>query len=119
MTTTTDEGRREIEALLPWHAVGTLCPREAHRVDAALASDAELARQFVLVREELAGSIHLNETLGAPGACAMERFLAEIEPEGRTARRRSSFNLAWIAKKLSQFRPRMLVWLSRKRNSRR
>ena len=36
---------REIEALLPWHAAGTLSPRDANRVEQALAGDRELARQ--------------------------------------------------------------------------
>ena len=35
--------RQEIEALLPWHAAGTLSPREARRVEDALARDASLA----------------------------------------------------------------------------
>ena len=62
--------RQEIEALLPWHAAGTLSRRDADRVEQALASDRELARRYDLVREELAETIHLNETLGAPPASA-------------------------------------------------
>jgi hypothetical protein len=44
----------EIEALLPWHAAGTLSPRDAHRVEQALAGDPELARRYDLVRQEFA-----------------------------------------------------------------
>ena len=69
---------QEIEALLPWHAAGTLSPRDANRVEQALAVDRELARQYDLVREELIETIHLNETLGAPSARAMERLFAAI-----------------------------------------
>jgi anti-sigma-K factor RskA len=78
MATTIDDDRREIEALLPWHATGVLSGPEAERVDAALATDAELAQQSVAVREELAQTIHLNETLGIPSARAIERLLAKI-----------------------------------------
>ena len=58
--------RQDIEALLPWHAAGTLSRRDSDRVEQALASDRELARRYELVREELNETIHLNETLGAP-----------------------------------------------------
>jgi hypothetical protein len=71
-------GRHEIEELLPWHATGTLSRRDADRVEQALAGDRELARRYELVRQELAETIHLNETLGAPSARAMEKLSAAI-----------------------------------------
>jgi hypothetical protein len=74
-------GRHEIEELLPWHAAGTLSRRDAHRVEQALAGDRELARRYELVRQELAETIHLNETLGAPSARAMEKLFAAIDAE--------------------------------------
>jgi hypothetical protein len=111
MTTTTENERRDIESLLPWHAAGTLSRRDAQRVEAALAHDQDLARQFALVREELGETIHLNETLGAPSARAMDRLLAGIEAEGSTARKRRSFDLAaFIAERLALFTPRTLAW---------
>ena len=64
MNTTNDSERGDIEDLLPWHAAGTLDYREAQSVEAALASDPELARRYELVREELAQTIHLNEFSG-------------------------------------------------------
>jgi hypothetical protein len=73
--------RHEIEALLPWHAAGTLSRRDADRVERALAGDRELARRYDLVREELAETIHLNETLGAPSARCMEKLFAAIDAE--------------------------------------
>jgi hypothetical protein len=79
---------REIEALLPWHAAGTLSPRDANRVEQALAGDRELARQYDLVCEELVETIHLNETLGAPSARAMERLFAAIVGPSPAHRRR-------------------------------
>src|SRR5919106_6916901 len=85
--------REDIEALLPWHAAGTLSRRDAERVEQALASDRELARRYDLVREELNETIHLNETLGAPSARAMERLFAAIEAEA-PAPRKSTFDLA-------------------------
>ena len=68
MMTRNQTEREEIEALLPWHAAGTLSRRDAQRVETALEEDRDLARQFDLVREELGETIHLNETLGAPSA---------------------------------------------------
>ncbi|HXW24281.1 MAG TPA: hypothetical protein VEK73_06010, partial [Xanthobacteraceae bacterium] len=111
MTTTNENERRDIEALLPWHAAGTLSRRDAQRVEAALEHDEELARQFALVREELGETIHLNETLGAPSARAMERLLAGIEAEGAPARKRRSFDIAaFVAERLTLFSPRTLAW---------
>ena len=85
--------RHEIEALLPWHAAGTLSRRDADRVEQALAGDRELARQYDLVREELVETIHLNETL-EPSARAMERLFAAIDAEEtRAPRHRRWFDL--------------------------
>jgi len=81
-------GRHEIEKLLPWHAAGTLSRRDADRIERALAGDRELARRYELVRQELAETIHLNETLGAPSARAMEKLFAAIDAEEAGAPRR-------------------------------
>src|SRR3979411_1128533 len=82
--------RQEVDALLLCHAAGTLSRRDADRVEQALAGDRELARRYDLVREELAETIHLNETLGAPSARAMEQRCAAINAEeaGAPPRRR-------------------------------
>ena len=86
MNTVNENERKDIEELLPWHAAGTLSRRDAQRVEAALASDPELARRYALVREELGQTIHLNETLGAPSSRAMETLFAKIDAEpARTA----------------------------------
>ena len=77
----------EIESLLPWHAAGTLSRRDAERVERALASDRELARRFEMVRDELSETIHLNESLGAPSARAMDKLFAAIDAEGATRRK--------------------------------
>ena len=81
--------RHDVEALLPWHAAGTLNRRDADRVERALAGDRELSRRYDLVREELAETISLNETLGEPSACVAEKLFAAIDlEEACTPRRR-------------------------------
>jgi hypothetical protein len=81
--------RQEIEALLPWHAAGTLSRREADLVERALAGDSELARRYDVIRQELTETIQLNETLGAPSARVMEKLFAAIDAEeAATPRRR-------------------------------
>jgi hypothetical protein len=104
--------RHEIEALLPWHAAGTLSRRDADRVEQALAGDRELARRYDLVREELAETIHLNETLGAPSARAMEKLFAAIDAEeARSPRRQRSVDFgSRFSEFLSSFAPRTLAW---------
>ena len=110
MMTRNQTEREEIEALLPWHAAGTLSRRDAQRVETALEEDRDLARQFDLVREELGETIHLNETLGAPSARAMEKLFAGIEAEPKRRQRRS-FDLAtFIGERLTLFSPRTLAW---------
>jgi hypothetical protein len=103
---------QEIEALLPWYAAGTLSRRDANRVEQALASDLELARQYDLVREELVETIHLNETLRAPSTRAMERLFAAIDAEeARAPRHRRWFDLGGrISEFLSSLTPRTLSW---------
>jgi hypothetical protein len=62
--------RQEIERLLPWHAARTLSRREADLVERALD----------LIRQELAETVHLNETLGAPSTRAMEKLACATPP---------------------------------------
>ena len=45
--------RQEIEALLPWHAAGTLSRRDAQKVEQALVSDADLTIQYATVQQDL------------------------------------------------------------------
>jgi hypothetical protein len=71
----------DIEMLLPWHAAGTLNARDARRVDEALGRDPELARKYAVIREELAETIGLNESLDAPTVRAMQKLFAAIDAE--------------------------------------
>lgn len=80
-TTNTVPENEEIELMLPWYAAGTLSRRDAARVESALAKDAELARRFELVREELGETIRSNESLGAPSARAMKQLFEKIDAE--------------------------------------
>src|SRR5439155_8064512 len=99
----------EIEMLLPWHAAGTLNARDARRVDEALARDPQLARQYAVIREEYAETIHLNESLGAPSARAMQNLFAAIDAE--PARAVGSLPLsARIATFFASLSPRTLAW---------
>jgi anti-sigma-K factor RskA len=111
-TLNTAPERETIEELLPWHAAGTLSRSDAQRVEEALANDRELARRFELIREELGETIHLNESLGAPSARAMEQLFAKIDAEAPVARKTSvSFNLgAWLSGVVASLSPRALAY---------
>lgn len=110
MNAANKEANNEIEELLPWHAAGTLSRRDTQRVEEALAHDPELARRYDLVREELGETIHLNETLGAPSAHAMENLFAKIdaEPERKQA---TGFGLGLrVGEFFASLSPRTLAW---------
>jgi anti-sigma-K factor RskA len=102
--------RQDIEALLPWHAAGTLSRRDSDRVEQALAGDRELARRYEMVREELNETIHLNETLGAPSARAMEKLFSAIDAEAPVAKKVSFNFTARIVEFMSSFSPRTLAY---------
>lgn len=99
----------EIELLLPWHAAGTLNARDARRVEEALASDPALAKQYAAIRGEYEETIHLNESLGAPSARAMQKLFAAIDAE--PARASGSLPLsARVATFFATLSPRTLAW---------
>ena len=100
----------EIEMLLPWHAVGTLNVRDSRKVDEALARDHELARQYAVIREEYAETIHLNESLGAPSARAMQKLFAAIDAEPARSRRASLSVAARFTGFFAKLSPRTLAW---------
>jgi hypothetical protein len=100
----------EIEMLLPWHAAGTLSARDARRVEEALARDQELAKQYAVIREEYAQTIHLNESLGAPSARAMQKLFAAIDGEPVRKPSATSRISTAIAQFFASFSPRTLAW---------
>jgi anti-sigma factor RsiW len=100
----------EIEMLLPWHAAGTLNARDARRVDEALARDPELAKQYAVIREEYAETIHLNESLGAPSARAMQKLFDAIDGEPVRKPSVTSGIATRIAAFFSSLSPRTMAW---------
>lgn len=108
MKTNEKPSPEEIEALLPWHATGTLSGDEAQEVEKALAQDKELARRFALVREEMTETILVNEALGAPSARAMENLFKAIDKERKGERAKAAGGLgAWL---VDLFTPRVLAF---------
>src|SRR5262252_3617993 len=95
MTSFASAGPTAIEMLLPWYATGTLDRRAAAQVEAALAHDVELERQYEVVRAELAETIHLNESLGAPTARAGERLTAALVAQAATTVSENSMLAHW------------------------
>jgi hypothetical protein len=105
-----DQQPGEIEALLPWHAAGTLSARDTRRVDDALARDQSLAAQYAAIREEYAETIALNESLGAPSSRAMAKLFAAIDAEPARTPSMSLRLSAGIAEFFSGLSPRVLAY---------
>lgn len=100
----------DIEALLPWHAAGTLSARDTRRVEDALLRDPSLAKQYAAIQEEYAETIALNESLGAPSARAMQKLFAAIDAEPA---RKPSASLRFstrIAEFFAGLSPRVLAY---------
>jgi len=107
---TVEQEPNEIELLLPWHAAGTLNARESRKVEEALAREPQLARQYAVIREEYAGTIELNESLGAPSVRAMQKLFTAIDAEP-VRKPGASLNIAArIAGFFSSLSPRTLAW---------
>ncbi len=100
----------DLEGLLPWHATGTLNSRDARRVDEALKRDPELAKQYALIQDEIAETIHVNESLGAPSSRAMQKLFAGIEAEPIRPARRPANVIARIADIIVSLSPRTLAY---------
>jgi hypothetical protein len=105
----TDQEPGEIEALLPWHAAGTLNARDTRRVDEALANDPALAKQYAAIREEYAETILLNEDLGAPSSRAMTKLFAAIDAEPVPKPHASLYVSARVAEFFARLSPRTLA----------
>lgn len=114
-----DPKRRELEELLPFYANGRISEADKQRVETALAADAELAARLEIIRDDMAETVLLNESLGAPSHRALEKLMAGIEGAPRTApllaRAKDSFGgglLGWLGGLLAAQPPRRLAYAS-------
>jgi hypothetical protein len=98
-----------IEALLPWHAAGTLSARDSRRVEDALLRDPLLAKQYAAIEEEYAETVAMNEALGAPSPRAMQKLFAAIDAEPARKPSGSLSFSAQLAEFVSSLSPRTLA----------
>ena len=74
------------------------------------ATDPDLMRHVDLVREELAETIHLNETLGAPPSRVADKLMAAIDAEATAARKRAPGAVAgWLTGFFANLSPRTMA----------
>jgi anti-sigma factor RsiW len=109
----TDPKRAELEELLPFYANGRISVGDRARVEKALASDPELGLRLEIVREDMAETALLNESLGAPSPRALDRLMAGIEAEPRQAplmARAKGGLIAWLGQWLAAQPPRRLAY---------
>ncbi|KRE09868.1 hypothetical protein ASE63_04980 [Bosea sp. Root381] len=78
-----DPKRAELELLLPFYANGRISAADKARIEAALATDPELRQRLEIIRDDMAETTLLNESLGAPSPRALDRLMAGIEAEPR------------------------------------
>ncbi|CAH1658026.1 conserved hypothetical protein [Hyphomicrobiales bacterium] len=114
-----DPKRRELEELLPFYANGRLSDADKRRVEAALAADPEMAARLDIIRDDMAETVLLNESLGAPSHRALEKLMAEIETAPRQAplltRAADGMGrglLGWLGGLLAAQPPRRLAYAS-------
>ena len=105
-----EQDRQEIEELIPWHAAGTLSPRDAKRVEAAIAADSDLARSYMEALEELAGDVELNEEIPVPSGRIMSNLMARLEVEPKRSPPVWQVLSARIGAVFEQMSPRVLAW---------
>jgi hypothetical protein len=105
-----DTERTDIEALLPWHAAGSLNRRDAERLENMLAGDRELARRLDLAHAELRETIRLNEALGMPSERARQSLFARIDAELARASSALSGLAGPITRFIAGLSPRTLAW---------
>jgi len=109
----TDPKRAELEELLPFYANGRISSADKARIEKALASDPELGLRLEIIREDMAETALLNESLGAPSPRALDRLMAGIEAEPRQAplmARAKGGMIAWLGQWLAAQPPRRLAY---------
>ncbi|MCU4178580.1 hypothetical protein [Bosea sp. BH3] len=114
-----DPKRRELEELLPFYANGRISASDKQRVETALAGDADLAARLEIIRDDMAETVLLNESLGAPSHRALEQLMAGIEaapkPVPLLSRAKGSVAggfLSWLGGLLASQPPRRLAYAS-------
>jgi anti-sigma factor RsiW len=114
-TIANDPRRVSLEELLPFYANGRISTADRARVEAALAGDAELAQRLEIIREDMAETILLNESLGGPSPRALDKLMAAIEaepqPRALLARTKGSI-VAWFGNWIAAQPPRRLAYAS-------
>ncbi|QIE45544.1 hypothetical protein G5B38_08430 [Pseudohalocynthiibacter aestuariivivens] len=80
MSTLSEREKQEVSLLLPWYANGTLNSEDSRKVEAALAQDDALAREFDLVLEDQMAVVELVSEEEVPVSMA-ERFKAALNAE--------------------------------------
>jgi anti-sigma factor RsiW len=113
MTTANNAKQREpseIELLLPWYAAGTLDQDEMRRVEAALASDPELASRYEWVRAEFAQETAIGDAAGEPSPGDAQTLFAKIDALPARRHGQSANLSARIAEFLLSLSPRTLGW---------
>jgi hypothetical protein len=103
----------EIELLLPWYAAGTLDPRDAQAVEAALANDPELLSRLEWARSEFAEETALNEASGEPPADDDKVLFARIDalPPRRAGASGGAIDLvARVGEFFASLSPQTLAW---------
>jgi len=81
-----DDGRQEIEKLLPWYVMGTLVSADEAKVESYLARHPDLSRQLDLIRSEREQSVRANEALGSPSPAMLRHLLASLPARARRTR---------------------------------
>ncbi|HEV7258097.1 MAG TPA: hypothetical protein VGN82_09960 [Bosea sp. (in: a-proteobacteria)] len=109
----TDPKRAELELLLPFYANGRISAADKARIEAALATDPELAQRLDIIRDDMAETTLFNESLGAPSPRALDRLMAGMEAEprkvGLLAAAKGGF-MSRLGNLLASQPPRRLAW---------
>jgi hypothetical protein len=91
-------GRAEAEALVPWVVAGRATPEEALDVEAAARWWPEIGASLTRARTERNATRVSGEAFGTPGAGALDRLMASIQPDPARvqASRRQSGGPGWV-----------------------
>lgn len=100
MNNPTPSDREDVEMLLPWYVTGKLGAEDKLRVERMLATDADLARQLALIRDEQSANIATNESVPAPRGLTVERGMAAVASATTIGVRKSS---AGVIERLRDF----------------